>query len=1134
VDTPMSPDNQHRLALCAIASGTPHLEEWIDLEPRNPLLDVEDDPSLPDLSAQEADAQVADLLRDFSHVLVDELPTDRIPPFRPVNHSIPLIDEDLTTRPRSYPIPDRYKEQFAAHVNKYVESGQWSPQALESACAMFAIPKHDRTQGRFVVNLKPRNANTRKMQTPLPDMRSMRVTVASHPYRSQLDFKAAFEQVRVVTDHVSRTGFATPLGTFLSNVMQFGDCNAPDTMHRLCYTMFRRYIGRFLEGFYDDWFVFSHTRRAHLRYLRIVFTTLEHYRFFLSRSKVHILSPSLAALGSVISDDGISVDPDKWTKIRDWPTPRSSQDILRFMGLATWMADHLPHLSELAAPLTRLTGKVEWDWTPLCDAAFSTIKKLIPATLRPLDWAKVVSGAERIFVFTDASIYGIGGWIGQGATRDTAIPFRFHSAKFNSAQLNYSTTDQELLAVLDTVTKFSDHLIGRQFTVVSDHLPLQTYWSQPPKPTRRHVRTWQQLSQFSFDGEFIEGRKNRLADSLSRLYEIAGLAPTDSFNSQVAEPDLDDCFDEPFIGPPTHDTLIAIAALVSATRSSCAPQAIVLAPLALDLDATELIPLSDSDPDPAKSLPSTSRSRLLTQLPPAFTDDLPRALAADPLLGPILGKIEDYPAFALIDDALFLEDQSGWRLVVPSGLTTDDTLGPRAPSFREAVIHHGHEVLGHLGPQKTLSYLRHFFWWPLMHKDVFDFCRSCEHCARGKTGTQRPYGLLHPLPIPPRPWSWAALDFMVGLPQVLYRGSLVDSLLTVTDMFSKMVHLFPLSSKASAADVAEIYHDGIYRLHGMQATIVSDRDPKFTGGFWQALHRKIGTKLAMSSSAHPQTDGASEVTNKTAAQILRIFVEDTPDDWALRTSDAEFAINSATASTTGLSPFEVAYGYLPTSWPVDSWSSTDVPSAEGFGELVRLNWLRATDALIASRVSMTTSDNRRRRPDAPEFQTDSLVYVSSKDLSFPAALSRKFLPRFVGPYKILASHPSSSTYTVEFPPHFRIHSRIHASKLRPFFPNDDARFPSRRYDAPLPDIPATDSNDAVYLLEKVVADKLVGTRRHFLVRYLGYSAGEDRWIPEAELASSAAELLAEYVARKGGKLALPTAARSRRAGKKKR
>jgi hypothetical protein len=754
----------------------------------------------------------------------------------------------------------------------------------------------------------------------------------------------------------------------------------------------------------------------------------------------------------------------------------------------------------------------------------------------------VEQGADRVFVFTDASIHGVGGWIGQGPTRDTAIPFRFHSAKFNSAQLNYSTTDQELLAVLDTVTKFSDHLIGRQFTVVSDHLPLQTYWSQPPKPTRRHVRTWQQLSQFSFDWEFIEGRKNKLADSLSRLYEIEDIPFADSSDSQVTEPDLDDCFDEPFIGPPTRDTLTTIAALAFATRESAgsvrslAPGSAppVLAALALDLDPSELISLSDTSSEPAKSLPSNSRSLLLTQLPLPFTDSLPAALAADTLFGPILAKVGDYPTFALVDGILFLEDQSGWRLVVPTGRTSDigTASASSPPTFREAVINHGHAVLGHLGPQKTLSYLRHFFWWPLMHKDIFDYCRSCEQCARGKGGTQRPYGLLHPLPILTRPWSWAALDFMVGLPPVLYRGALVDSLLTVTDLFSKMVHLLPLSSTASAADVAELYHDGVYRLHGMQATIVSDRDPKFTGGFWQALHRKIGTKLAMSTSAHPQTDGASEVTNKTAVQILRIFVEDNPDDWALRTPDAEFAMNSATASATGLSPFEVAYGYLPTSWPVDTWSTTDVPTADGFGELVRLNWLRASDALIASRVLMTTSDNRRRRPDAPEFQTGSLVYVSSKDLSFPASLSRKFIPRFVGPYKITDSYPSSSTYTVEFPPQFRIHSRIHASKLRPFFPNDEGRFPSRRLDAPPPDLPATDANDAVYLLEKVVADKIIGKRREFLVRYLGYSAGEDRWIPEAELADTAAELLTEYIARKGGKLAEP--GRSRRAGKKKR
>jgi hypothetical protein len=1080
-------------------------DEFIDYEPHNPLLDIDDDdPLKPDISAEDCEEQLQDLFREFSDVLVDELPEDRPAPFRPVNHRIPLVDPDQHVHPRVYPIPDRYKAQFAAHASKFVGSGWWSPAALESACAMFAVPKHDKSQARFVINLKPRNANTRKMTSSLPDMRSIRVTVASHPYRSKLDFKSAYEQVRVHPDDVKHTGFATPLGTFVSHVMQQGDCNAPETMHRVVFMMFRRCIGRFLEGFYDDVFVFSHTRRAHLRYLRIVFTTLRWYRFLLARSKVSCLSPQLEALGTIIGDEGIAVDPAKWDKVKSWPTPRNPKDILRFKGVVQWMADHLPHASELAAPITRLTGKVDWNWTPACDFAFSELKALVPRTLKPLDWDKVDAGLERVFLFTDASMFGCGGWLGQGPTRETAVPFRYHSAKFTPAQRNYSTTDQELLAVLECVVKFRDHLIGRKFTVVSDHMALKTYWEQPPKQTRRHVRMWDTLSGYDFDWEFTAGRDNVFADALSRLHELDETEDTEF----VVEPDPDDLYnDEPFVGDLPAPTIVAISALVFASISaSCAPVAV--APLTLPLAEGEMEQVLNSE---SKSLPLTGRTALLTQLPAQFLDPLAAAYKADPLFGPIFANVSDYPSFALVDDALFFEDREGWRLVLPQGRTLDDSDG-KAPSFREAAIQHAHETLGHLGPAKTLSYLRHFFYWPHLHRDVFDYCRSCEQCARGKSASSAPFGLLHPNRIPQRPWSWASLDFVLGLPPVPYKGEIVDSCLTVTDMFSKMVRLFPLPSTATASQVADIYHDGVYRLHGMQEGIVSDRDPKFTAGFWRALHRKIGTKLGMSSSAHPQTDGQSEVTNKTVGQIFRIFAEDNPDDWASRSADVEFAINSASSSATTLAPFETTYGFLPTSLPVDSWTTTGNLGADGFGERIRLNWLRATDALIASRVEMVTQGNKHRRRDSPQFEVGNLVYVSTKDISFPEALARKFVPKFIGPYPITATFPSSSNYDIDFPPHLRIHPRIHASKLRPHFPNDDSRFPSRAFDKPPPVAEASDNNTAEYVIEKVVGDKHVGKERWFKVRWLGYSIAEDSWIREGELRATAAESVDDYLA----------------------
>ncbi|GAA5980991.1 hypothetical protein JCM11641_001421 [Rhodosporidiobolus odoratus] len=289
-----------------------------------------------------------------------------------------------------------------------------------------------------------------------------------------------------------------------------------------------------------------------------------------------------------------------------------------------------------------------------------------------------------------------------------------------------------------------------------------------------------------------------------------------------------------------------------------------------------------------------------------------------------------------------------------------------------------------------------------------------------------------------------------------------------------MVILIPLPSTATAEDVALLYHDFVVRRFGFQDAIVSDRDPKFTSRFWRALHAKTGTSLRFSSSAHPQTDGRSEITNKIVGQILRTICEDDPESWADSLSTAEIAINSASSSATSLSPFEVLFGFLPSSWPTSAWSSpssdADVSSVLSN---VRMRWLRCSDALIASRVAMTHQANKRRQDEVGLFTVGDKVYVSTAGMRFPHSLSSKFIPRFVGPYPIVAANPSKSTYDVEFPPHLRIHPRMHSSKLRPFHPNDSVRFPSRSLARPPPVVPAADATEEEYVVEKLVADRIL-------------------------------------------------------------
>ena len=134
----------------------------------------------------------------------------------------------------------------------------------------------------------------------------------------------------------------------------------------------------------------------------------------------------------------------------------------------------------------------------------------------------------------------------------------------------------------------------------------------------------------------------------------------------------------------------------------------------------------------------------------------------------------------------------------------------------------------------------------------------------------------------------------------------------VIDRLTSMIHLVALKTSATATEVAERYLHEIVRLHGVASSIVSDRDPRFTSIFWNEVHRMLGTRLMMSTSFHPQTDGATERANRVINTVLRAVIQPDQSDWYEKLPLVEFAINSSENKSTGYAPFELNYGYIPT------------------------------------------------------------------------------------------------------------------------------------------------------------------------------------------------------------------------------
>ena len=431
-------------------------------------------------------------------------------------HHIPT-EHTTPVRLPPYRIPHAFKEEVHKELKEMLACGIIEPSTSEWASPMVTVRKKDKSL-RLCVDYRRLNARSAGDAYPMPRVEDLIDRVGNATFITTLDLTKGYWQVSVAEEDKPKTAFTTPYGLYQFTRMPFGLQGAPATFQRMVDNLLEG-LEQFASAYMDDIIIFSTEWNAHLHQLSSVLDRIQQAGLTVKIKKCQFAMVECGYLGYRVGSGKVKPQDLKVEAIQQMLAPITKTQVRSLLGMAGYYRKFIPQYASITAPLTDLTRKMAPNkviWTPACDHAF----RLLKATLSSSPVLSSPDFTKRFFLQTDASERGVGAVLSQYGEDGTDRPIAYFSRKLLPREQNYSTIEKECLAIKLSVQAFHTYLMGRTFTIQTDHKALA--WLDSLKDTNQRLTRWSLLLQsYSYTVEYRKGTANGNADALSRIISEA-------------------------------------------------------------------------------------------------------------------------------------------------------------------------------------------------------------------------------------------------------------------------------------------------------------------------------------------------------------------------------------------------------------------------------------------------------------------------------------------------------------------------------------------------------------------------------------------------------------------------------------